>query len=407
MTARSASARPDGPRRILFFHTAQGDRLTGGPRMVYQLASSLDPARFEACFVSPGETALSRALREDGVPVKTVALPPGLDVYGKGLARPSPKRALAALRGIATYNRNVSRVVREFDPDLIWVSNLRTFLSIAPTVWRRRVPVVWNIWLGQESRGLVRFMNEVALRHARCIVTEYQSQAGEIFTPAQLARARGKLRTVYTGHEVPEWHRDALRAGVDPDAADPRPLVVGTMGAFSPRKNQRLFLEVARAVKQQGRPVRFAIAGEAATTQDEAYGRELKEFAREAGIEDAVDWMGWVENPHDFLDQIDVYVQSSEHEGLPGAVREAMLNGLPVIGTAVGGTPEIIVDGETGRLVAAGDSVAIVDAILALEANPGIAADMGRSGRRRAEKLFSRDAFLRNYQDVLGDVLDG
>jgi len=72
----------------------------------------------------------------------------------------------------------------------------------------------------------------------------------------------------------------------------------------------------------------------------------------------------------------------------------------------VGGTAEIVVDGETGHLVERGDADAIVDAILALEADPDAAVEMGLRGRRRAEELFSRDAFLRNYQDVLGELLD-
>ncbi|MBZ0268005.1 hypothetical protein K8I85_07605 [bacterium] len=90
MPPLDAAAAPRRPRRILFFHTAEGARLTGGPRMVHQLVSRLDPERFVPAFVTPGETDLSRALEGDGVDVRTVPLPPGLDVYGKGLARPRP-----------------------------------------------------------------------------------------------------------------------------------------------------------------------------------------------------------------------------------------------------------------------------------------------------------------------------
>lgn len=395
------TARP--PRRILFFHTAEGARLTGGPRMVHQLVSRLDRERFVPAFVTPGETELSRALAADGVDVRTVPLPPGLDVYGKGLARPTPGRALAALRGALAYNRAVAAVVRDFDPDLIWVSNLRTFLSIFPAAAWRHVPVLWNIWLGQRSRGLVRFMNAFALRRARRIVTEYQAQAGEIFTASQMERARAKIRTVYTGHEVPEV---APRAAAGPqDDAAAAPVTVGTMGAFSPRKDQRLFLEAARLVLEDRPNVRFRLAGEAATPADEPYAGDLRAFVAEAGLADAVDFCGWIERPHDFLDTIEVYVQSSLHEGLPGAVREAMLHGLPVIGTDVGGTGEAVADGETGCLVPPKDARAMADAILRLCAEPETAAAMGRRGRERAERLFSRDAYLKNYQEVLDEVL--
>ncbi len=385
--------------RILFFHLAQGDRLTGGPRMVHQLASRIDRKRFEACFVTARPTDLSRALEADGVEVRTVPLPAALDVYGKKLEKPGPGRALSAAGGILAYNRDVSRVMADFRPDLVWVSNLRTFLSILPAAWRRRVPIVWNIWLGQPSRGAVRWMNELALRQARTIVTEYRAQAAEIFTADQMETARPKIRTVYTGHPVPELGRDGGRRKTAPS-----PLVVGTMGAFSPRKNQGLFLEAARLVHEHAPSVKFLIAGEAATPAEEVYGEEIRTQCREAGLDAVVEWCGWVDEPHDFLDRLDVYVQSSEHEGLPGAVREAMLNGLPVVGTGVGGTPEIIVDGETGYLVERGDAEAIATAIRKLNAEPELSIDMGRRGRKRAEELFSRDAFLTSFEEVLGEI---
>jgi glycosyltransferase involved in cell wall biosynthesis len=390
------AAAPPRPRRILFFHTAEGARLTGGPRMVHALVSRLDRTRFTPCFVTPGPTELSGALEADGVDVRTVALPAGLDVYGHGLARPSPRRVLAALRGAVGYSRRVHRVMRDFDPELVWVSNLRTFLSIFPAAWWHHVPVVWNIWLGQRSHGLVHVMNAFALRRARRIVTEYRAQAAEIFTAAQMVRALPRIRTVYSGHDVPELASPAARS---------RPFTVGVLGAFSPRKNQRLFLEAARVVRNRAPEVRFLIGGEAATPADEAYAHELREIAAASGLDPTVEWCGWIERPFEFLDRLDAYVQTSDHEGLPGAVREAMLAGLPVIGTDVGGTREAIVDGETGWVVPRGNARAIADAVVRLAADPEKARGMGRAGRRRAEELFSRDAYVHHYEEVLAEVL--
>ena len=386
--------------RLLFVHMAQGERLTGGPRMVHQLVSRLDPERAEAIFVGATPTDLSRALVADGIDVRILPLPSSLDVYGKALARPSLRRGLAAVGGLLAYNRVFARLLRETRPDLIWTGNLRTFLTILPACWWRGVPVVWNIWLGQESRGAVRVMNGIALRRARRIVTEYRGQAAELFTPAQLEHARSKIRTVYTGHAVPALtrNRDGARTG---DAT----FTVGTMGAFSPRKNPGLLLEAARLVRERVPSVRFAFAGEAATPEDEGYAAALRERCRETGLEDAVEWCGWVDPPQDFLRRLDVYVQCSEHEGLPGAVREAMLDGLPVVATRVGGTAEIVVDGETGYLVDRGDTPALADAIVRLASDREAAAALGLAGRRRAEVLFSQESFLAGYREVLEEVL--
>lgn len=387
------------PHRIVFLHTAQGERLTGAPRMVHQLVSRLDRARFAPTFVTPGPTELSRRLEEDGVPVRTVPLPAGLDVYGQALTRPGPLRAIGALGGLVAYNRRLARLFREIQPELIWVSNLRTFLAVFPAAGRCRIPVVWNIWLGQPSRGVVRLMNGFALRRARRVVTEYRAQAAEIFTVAQKERASAKLRTVYTGHPVPEAPTRPGRT--TPDA----PLRVGVLAAFSPRKNQRLFLESARLVREASPGVQFLLGGEAATDAERGYEVELHAFAQCAGL--PVEWCGWVDPPQGFLDRLDVYVQTSEHEGLPGAVREAMLAGLPVVATRVGGTEEIVVPGETGFLVERGDARGLADAILQLQSDPELARRMGEAGRRRAEEHFSRESFLAHYQDVLDEALVG
>ncbi len=385
------------PHRIVFLHTAQGDRLTGAPRMVYQLVSRLDRSRFLPTYVTPGPTELSGRLEAEGVDVRTVTLPDGLDVYGQALTKPGPLRALSAVRGLLEYNRRLTRLFRDVRPELVWVSNLRTFLSVFPAAGRCGVPLVWNIWLGQPSRGLVRFMNEFALRRARRVVTEYRAQADEVFTADQRERMAGKLRTVYTGHPVPD------RPARSPRPAPEAPMRVGVLAAFSPRKNQRLFLEAAKLVRETSPHVQFLLGGEAATEADRGYEEEIRAFAARENLN--VEWCGWVDPPETFLDRLDVYVQSSEHEGLPGAVREAMLNGLPVVATKVGGTAEIVEEGETGFLVEKGDARALADAILRLDVDPERALRMGSAGRRRAEELFSREAFLSHYQDVLDEAL--
>lgn len=79
--------------------------------------------------------------------------------------------------------------------------------------------------------------------------------------------------------------------------------------------------------------------------------------------------------------------------------------GLPVVATDVGGTREAVVNGETGHLVPSGDAVGLAQAIRRLASDPDRARAMGHEGRLRAERLFSRDAYLRNYQQVLAEAL--
>ncbi len=78
-----------------------------------------------------------------------------------------------------------------------------------------------------------------------------------------------------------------------------------------------------------------------------------------------------------------------KREGLPKTVIESMALGVPAIGTTTGGTPELIVDGESGLLVPPGDSAAIADAIQSLAADPQSARRIGENGRQRIATHFN------------------
>jgi glycosyltransferase involved in cell wall biosynthesis len=90
---------------------------------------------------------------------------------------------------------------------------------------------------------------------------------------------------------------------------------------------------------------------------------------------------------------------------MPISVLEAMAAGLPVIASAVGGVPELVVDGETGILVPPGDVAALADAIARVLTDADLRTSFGAAGRRRAEERFDvaafRAAHVRLYRDAL------
>ncbi len=119
----------------------------------------------------------------------------------------------------------------------------------------------------------------------------------------------------------------------------------------------------------------------------------------------SVELAGERDDVPDVLARADVFVLSSRSEGMPISVLEAMAAGLPVVATAVGGVPEIVVDGETGLLVPAGDADALADALRRLLADAALRRRQGAAGRRRAELLFDvprfRAAHLALYDRLL------
>ncbi len=103
---------------------------------------------------------------------------------------------------------------------------------------------------------------------------------------------------------------------------------------------------------------------------------------------------------------LDVFTLPSRREGVSNTVLEAMASGLPVVATAVGGNPEIVVAGETGRLVPPADPDAMAAALAGYVDAPQAAQAHGTAGRRRAEQTFSLDAMVAGYLAVY-DALTG
>src|SRR5207244_4249074 len=106
------------------------------------------------------------------------------------------------------------------------------------------------------------------------------------------------------------------------------------------------------------------------------------------------------------LPGIDLAVSSSHTEGLPVAVLEAQAAGVAVVATSVGGTPEVIQEGVTGRLVKAADPAALAEAIAASLNDPG-REEMGRRGQQRVRDEFTFAAQAARYQELFARIVPG
>jgi glycosyltransferase involved in cell wall biosynthesis len=132
----------------------------------------------------------------------------------------------------------------------------------------------------------------------------------------------------------------------------------------------------------------------------------LRKLVDALGVSSRVHFLGEYPDVASSLAQMDVYVQSSVAEGMPNSVLEAMATGLPVVATAVGGTPEIVTDGETGLLVPPGDPVALAEAIDKLLADPRLAEAFGRAGRARVEAHFGEKLMLQQVEALLDRLVE-
>jgi glycosyltransferase involved in cell wall biosynthesis len=186
-----------------------------------------------------------------------------------------------------------------------------------------------------------------------------------------------------------------IALGVAPDT-----LLVLTVGSLTRQKAQHVLIRALAEVRRELPGVELAIAG------DGPRRGELEALARELGIQDAVRFLGARGDVGDLMSAADLFVLSSEREGLSVTLLEAMRAGLPVVATTVGGCAEAIEPGRSGSLVPPGDPAALATAIAALARDPERRARMGAEGRARWSARFTAERMVREtealYRRALG-----
>jgi len=171
-------------------------------------------------------------------------------------------------------------------------------------------------------------------------------------------------------------------------------------GALVGHKDHDTLLRALPAVLEAFPEARLRIAGEGALRP------ALEETIVALGLADRVALLGHRDDVPGLVRAADLYVSSSWSEGLGTSVLEALCCGTPVAATVAGGVPEMVIDGETGRLVPARDPGALAAAVVAALQDPDGARTMAERGRRHVEEHFVVDRMVEGnlavYRELLG-----
>jgi glycosyltransferase involved in cell wall biosynthesis len=193
-----------------------------------------------------------------------------------------------------------------------------------------------------------------------------------------------------------------LRPFDEGDVSDPaRPPTVLMMGEIGERKGAFDLLSAIPAILERVPNARFRFAGNGETER-------LASEAAALGVADQVDVLGWVSGAakvQAFMDA-DVYCLPSYAENLPVSVLEAMAARLPVVSTPVAGTPEAVIEGETGFLVAPGDRDGFADRLSELLSDGALRASMAQAGRARAEAHFDNEVVVERLVSLWRSTFD-
>ena len=222
--------------------------------------------------------------------------------------------------------------------------------------------------------------------------------------------SEANARYIEKTFDVPRSHLHVIPCGVDtntfnpPSAGSkrPSPPLIVCVARLVPVKNLRVLLKACGALRDRNVPFRCVVVGDGRLrTRLEARRAKLK-------LEGFVDFVGPAEQSEvlRWWQQASVAVLTSDDEGMPVSLMEAGACGVPAVATAVGGIPELIEDGVTGRLATPGKHKAVAKALQKLLENESLAKKMGEAARRRIETHFSLtrqvDRLLELWSELLG-----
>ncbi|MEP6489079.1 glycosyltransferase [Microcoleus vaginatus GB2-A3] len=183
-------------------------------------------------------------------------------------------------------------------------------------------------------------------------------------------------------------------------------VVCFTAARLNPIKGYQYQLQAIAQLKN--RPIwpqtYFVWAGPGSTTHDNME-PELRATVSKLGVEEQVKFLGQRWDIADWLDASDIFILSSEAEGMPLAIMEAMAKGLPVIATAVSGIPEEL--GDTGKLLPdptidpAGTVKELVQTVEIWAENPDLRRLAGQACKARAQELFKEERMLLEYGEII------
>lgn len=159
-------------------------------------------------------------------------------------------------------------------------------------------------------------------------------------------------------------------------------MTFGMLGRFSEEKNHGMFIEAAAGIALRFPAVKFVIAGQGHLQN------AIEAEVKRKGLSDRMSLLGYME-VNEFMRQIDVYVLCSTIENLPYSILEAMAWSRPVIGTRVGGVPDLVLDRSSGFLVPPLDAKALESAMACFARDPNLSRKFGKKGRAFLESSFS------------------
>ena len=363
----------------------------GAERHLQRLVTSLDRSRFRP--------VVACLMEKDGVGQEIEAA--GIPVFELGLERLYSPRAFRAARTL----RRIARSYRI----KIFHALLNSAAAFGPLVLadfkRNGLPVVLS--QRDDGFGLSPFLEKVlrlnSIFLADRIVAVSEGIRRQII--GQWGVAGRRVMTIRNGVELPDYrsgYREVLRRRVRKALSlDEDAFLIGMVGMIKKLKGQEILIRALPQILKEFPAVHAVFFGDG----EERPG--LETLARSLGVGDRCHFLGTISGVAEWLPGLDLFVNLSETEGISNAILEAMAAEVPVVATAVGGTPEVIETGVHGVLLPSRDETAFAETVCRLLGDASLREKLGRNAARRARREFSLEGMVREFEKVYEQLLTG
>ena len=350
----------------------------GQERVIFDLAHSQSDAGHRVTTFSLAEGgSLADEFTEVGLPV--VVEPKRGDGYDLSLARRLRRRFASGRYDLVHTHNPMALLYAALPARIAGAALVHSKHGINPDRGRR-------LWLRRAAGLLV---------NGYVAVSEPTAEVARANRECRLTR----LRVIDNGIDLSRFSpSQAVRREVRAELGIPdRAFVVGTVGRLAPEKAHLFLLRAMAPILDDD--LHVLICGD---------GPMAEQVAKEAaglGRPDCVHLTGLRSDVPRVLAALDLFVLTSTVEGLPLVIPEAMATELPVVATAVGGVPRVVVEGQTGHLVDSGDEEALRSRIADLWRDPERRQRLGRRARTMALENYSAERMAAEYMDTYQEAL--